>query len=136
MGTSEARTFQVRVKPGTNYDIRAYVGTQFTDLDNVEIRVERNTVVAASTTDFNFTTATLLNVADANADNILTIEVADAGGNTNHWAINGIDIAETGLLPASAPLLAGMSASQQSDCIATIDRVATIGCSDHNGSTR
>ena len=100
------RTFQVQVKSGVNYDIRAYVGTQQSDLNNVEIRIEGVSVVAAPTTAFNFTTATLLNVVDTNADGLLSIEFVDAGGSTNLWAINGLDIAEVGMLPATAPLRA------------------------------
>lgn len=109
---SSPRTFQVQVKSGVNYDVRAYVGTQQSDLNNVEIRIEGVSVVAAPTTAFNFTTATLLNVVDTNADGLLSIEFVDAGGATNLWAINGLDIAEVGLLPASAPLRAASISEQ------------------------
>jgi len=96
---SGSRTFEVRVPSGADRDVRVYIGDPYAARAE-SVSVEGNPVAVADdpvVARYGFVTA---HGFDANNDGILDITI-----NGGVWVASGIDIANTGSLPAPATIV-------------------------------
>jgi hypothetical protein len=100
------RTFFIEVKPGVDYDVRAFTGSRHKD-QSIQIRVEGTTAVqSVATTAGVYSALTFFNAHDTNGDNMLEVGFGNAGELSFLWMVNGVDISESAIgLPATSPLL-------------------------------
>jgi hypothetical protein len=111
-----ARTFQIVVDPAKSYNVRVYVGDPGFARDQIRVTVEGAapyTIASLAAGVFNVTTTAA--PLSASADGVLTVQIADLGGDP-YWVANGIDIWETaasdpGVQPQTAQALGSAAAS-------------------------
>lgn len=101
-----SRTFQIEIDSATNYDVRVYTGAQDRD-QTVTVTVEGIVgTLSTSTAAKSFAALDFTGAHDTNADGLLDITFANAGGISPFWVVNGVDISTTvSGLPLEAPLL-------------------------------
>ncbi len=101
-----ARTFQIEIAAATNYDVRVYTGAQDRD-QTVTVTVEGIVATQSSSTAAKgFLALDFTGAHDTNADGLLNITFANAGGISPFWVVNGVDISTTvSSLPLEAPLI-------------------------------
>src|SRR5262249_21420105 len=99
-------TFQVQVKPGTQYTVRVYMYDAAAQHDNIEVSID-GTVVLASTGVIPAATANIqLFTVTSNATGTMNIRFRDTGGQDASFAVNGIDVFIPGNDPGILPELA------------------------------
>ncbi|MCL4207488.1 MAG: hypothetical protein KJ000_33815, partial [Pirellulaceae bacterium] len=99
---SATRTFQVKVDPGITYDVRIHTGDRSFGRNQLQVTVEDAVQPLVATAANEFKTITVLSVTPS-GDGILDIQIANLGGDP-YWVLNGIEVAESGLLPAPPPV--------------------------------
>ena len=125
--TGTSNTFRVQASTATTYDVRVYVGQFGQTLDQVRIVAEgASTSTAPSTNWDQFTTVTINGVTDTNADGFVDFTFSDGGGSATGWAVVGLDIATTGNLPGSTPLLASIVVDQSQAAPITLAEAAPV----------
>ena len=122
--------FRVRVTAGQMYDARVYVGDQHTN-SQVTIFVEGVAVAtSAFTTPGNFSSQLLNGLSDTSGDGFLEFTFrtpTPLPSQLSYGFVSGLDLAETGMLPAAAPLLAATLGSGGAAIdLATVQSVAAI----------
>lgn len=109
-GRTLTASFSIEAKPGTDYDIRVYLGAPLNNagIANFDVIVEgAGTQTVGVIGEGVFTSLVFSMADDANGDGFITLTFLDNVAPFDGFAIPGIDIAESATgLPAVAPLLA------------------------------
>lgn len=106
----ESASFSIEAKPGTEYDIRVYLGVPHNSfgMTNFDVIVEgAGTQTVGVLPPGTFTSLVFSQADDANGDGFITLTFVDNVAPFDGFSIPGIDIAESATgLPTAAPLLA------------------------------